>query len=133
MEFDVRVQSDDGSLPKDSVLAGWGDNFIGCGERSGRSLKTQETMRAGLEKAGFIDVHEQLYKVPLGPWARNKLLKETGLLNYHHWKSGLEGYAIWLLTKFGAPSPWTKEEVEVYLAKVRVELKNPKYHGYGFA
>lgn len=133
MEFDVRVNSDDGSLTPDKVLADWGNNFIGCGERAGHPLTTQETMRSAMEKAGFVDVHECLYKVPMGPWPRDRVLKEVGLLNYHHWKSGLEGYAMWLLTKFGAPSPWTKEEVEVYLAKVRTELNDTKIHGYGYA
>jgi hypothetical protein len=133
IEFDVRVKSDDGSLPADSVLAGWGDNFIGCGERAGRSLTTQETMRASIEAAGFVDVHERLYKVPMGPWAKDRLLKEVGLLNLQHWKSGLEGYAMWLLTKFGAPTPWTKEEVEIYLVNVRKELKDSRIHAYGYA
>lgn len=133
MEFDVRVHSDDNSLAPEKALAGWGNNFIGCSERAGRSLTTQETMRSAIEKAGFLDVHEQLYKVPMGPWPKDRVLKEVGMLNYHHWKTGLEGYAMWLLTKFGAPSPWTKEEVAVYLAKVRGELKDPKIHGYGYA
>ncbi|KAF3386801.1 Secondary metabolism regulator LAE1 [Penicillium rolfsii] len=133
IEFDVRVRSDDGSLPADSVLAGWGDNFIGCAERAGRSLTTQETMRASIEAAGFVDVHERLYKVPMGPWAKDKLLKEIGLLNLQHWTAGLEGYAMWLLTKFGAPTPWTKEEVELYLVNVRKELKDSRIHAYGYA
>ncbi|EPS30257.1 hypothetical protein PDE_05208 [Penicillium oxalicum 114-2] len=133
MEFDVRVRSDDGSLPPNSVLAGWGDNFIACAARAGRSLTTQETMRASIEAAGFVDVHERLYKVPMGPWPKDKVLKEVGLLNLEHWKSGLEGYAMWLLTKFGAPTPWTKEEVEIYLVNVRKELQNAHIHGYGYA
>lgn len=133
MEFDVRVKSDDGTLKPDSHLAGWGDNFIGCGERAGHPLTTQETMRGSIEKAGFIDVHEFIYKVPMGPWPKNKVLKEAGQLNFHHWSSGLEGYAMWLLTKYGAPEPWTTEEVQVYLANVRAELKSISLHAYGLA
>ncbi|KAJ5728604.1 uncharacterized protein N7483_003112 [Penicillium malachiteum] len=132
-EFDIRVYSDDGSLPKDSVLSEWGHMFIPCGERAGRPLTTQETMRGALKQAGFVDIQEKLYKVPMGPWPRDKLLKEVGLLNYHHWMVGLEGYAMWFLTNYGSPDPWTKDEVEVYLAKVRLDLRNTKYHGYGYA
>lgn len=133
MEFDIRVYSDDGSLPPDSALANWGDLFLPCAERAGRSLLTQETMRSAIEKAGFIDVREKLYKVPIGVWPKDKLLKEVGLLNHHHWKSGLEGYAMWLLTKFGAPEPWSKEEVQLHLTKVRKDLNNPRIHGYEYA
>ena len=35
-----------------------------------------------------------------------------------------------LLTHFGKPTPWTPEEVLVYMAKARNDLNNPKYHIY---
>ncbi|KAJ6183622.1 hypothetical protein N7519_004923 [Penicillium mononematosum] len=132
VEMDIRVYSDDGTLKKDSVLAGWGDLFLRCSERAGRSLRTQETMRGQMEKVGFVDAHEELYKIPLGPWAKDKQLKEAGQLQYAHWSTALEGWAMWLLTKFGEPEPWTKEEVQVYLARVRAELKDPHVHRYGY-
>jgi len=133
MEFDIRVKSDDDSLPKDSVLANWGETFIGCSERAGRPLTIQETMRAGMEKAGFVDLHEKVYKVPIGTWPRDRVLKEIGKLNYHHWVTGMEGYAMWLLTNFGDPAPWSVEEVQLYLAEVRMQLKDPSIHGYEYA
>lgn len=133
IELDVRVYSDDGTLKEDGVLATWGDNFIGCSERAGRSLLTQETMRGAMEKAGFVDVQEKPYKIPLGPWPRDKVLKEVGQLQYAHWVAALEGWAMWLLTKFGAPTPWTQQEVQVYLSKVRAELRNPRTHAYEYA
>ncbi|PCG99219.1 Hypothetical protein PENO1_054300 [Penicillium occitanis (nom. inval.)] len=131
-ELDVRVMSDDGTLPEDSLLAGWGPNFLGCGERSGRPLNTQTTMRAAIEKAGFIDVHEKLYKCPIGAWPKDPQLKDAGAINMEHWSSGLEGWAMWLLTKHGAPIPWSPDEVRVYVAKVRAELRNPKLHIYHY-
>ncbi|KAJ5547566.1 hypothetical protein N7513_004800 [Penicillium frequentans] len=130
MELDVRVYSDDGTLTKDHKLWGWGDMFIRCSERAGRSLRTHETMRSAMESAGFVDVHEEKYKIPIGPWPRDKLLKEAGYLQYAHWNAALEGWAMWLLTHFGEPEPWTKEEVQVYLAQVRAELKDPTIHAY---
>lgn len=132
VELDVRVYSDDGSMKADSYLAGWGNNFIGCSERAGRSLLTQETMRSSMEKAGFVDAEEKLYKIPLGPWPKDKVLKEVGQLQYLHWTAALEGWALWLLTKFGAPSPWSNDEVQVYLANVRAELKSPRTHAYEY-
>lgn len=132
VEFDIRCHSDDGTLKKDSLLAGWGDMFIRCSAQAGRSLTTQETMRGAMEKAGFVDTHEKLYRIPLGPWAKDKILKEAGQIHYAHWNAALEGWAMWLLTHFGEPVPWTKEEVHVYLAKVRLELKNPHTHGWNY-
>ncbi|KGO40325.1 hypothetical protein PEX1_062550 [Penicillium expansum] len=130
VEIDVRVYSDDGTLKKEHQLYGWGAMFIRCSERAGRSLRTNETMRSAIEEAGFVDVHEKRYKIPIGPWARDLTLKEAGHLQYGHWNAALEGWAMWLLTHFGEPEPWTKEEVQVYLAKVRKELSNPHIHAY---
>jgi hypothetical protein len=132
MEFDVRVRSDDDSLKQEHHLWRWGDMFIRCAERAGRSLNVHETMRTAIEKAGFVEVHEKRSRIPLGPWPRDKVLKEVGQLQYAHWNAALEGWAMWLLTHFGEPEPWTKEEVQVFLAQVRVELKNPRIHGYNW-
>lgn len=111
----------------------WCPNTIKAAEKSGRSIETAETMRGAIEKAGFVDVHEKTYKLPLGPWAKDPVLKEVGRLNYHHWAAGLEGWGMWLLTKFGAPEPWAKEEVQAYTGDIRRELKKPQLHAYQHA
>jgi hypothetical protein len=43
---------------------------------------------------------------------------------------GLEGLTIGMLTKRTATeNAWSMEEVQVFLAEVRVDLRNPKLHG----
>ncbi|OCK93441.1 S-adenosyl-L-methionine-dependent methyltransferase [Cenococcum geophilum 1.58] len=130
VEGDVRVLCDDDTLPADSSMASWGPQFLSCGERSCRKLDTIDTFMARIKKAGFVDVHEQEYKFPVGPWAKNKVYKELGKINMMHWDAGLEGWALWLLTKYGSPTPWTKEEVQVYVAKMKLDMKDPKIHSY---
>lgn len=83
-----------------------------------------------IKKAGFVDVHEEECKWPIGAWAKDQQLKEAGTINLQHWTSGMEGYGMYLLTKFGDPRPWTQTEVQVYVAKVRRELLNPYHHIY---
>ena len=34
------------------------------------------------------------------------------------------------MTHFAYPTPWTPEEVHVYLAKARQEINDPKLHAY---
>ncbi|KFY28414.1 hypothetical protein V493_02946 [Pseudogymnoascus sp. VKM F-4281 (FW-2241)] len=122
VELDVRVMSDDGSLKPDSLLAGWGQTFLDCGAHAGRALDTQTTMRDSIAAAGFTEIHEKLYKCPIGEWPKHPVYKDAGRVNAVHWKSGLEGWAMWLLTKHGRPQPWSADEVRVYVAKVRREL-----------
>lgn len=126
----MNVTSDDGSLPEDSLLRTWGPNTLRAAEKSGRPIDTMDTMRASIEKAGFVDVHEKLYKLPIGPWPKEPILKEAGRLDYQQFRAGIEGWGMWLLTKHGAPEPWTREEVLAYVTKLQAEIKNPHYHSY---
>ncbi|KAJ5310324.1 oxidoreductase [Penicillium atrosanguineum] len=130
IEASPYIECDDGSLPSDNVLCTWGPNVSDCGKRAGRDLDSIDTMQESIHKAGFVDIQEQSYKWPIGPWARDQKYKEAGIVNYQHWLSGMEGWCMWLLTKFGTPKPWTKEDVQVYNAKLRTELKNPHFHIY---
>lgn len=104
--------------------------MLNAAAKSGHPGGTLHTMRAAMEKAGFVDIHEKTYKWPIGGWARDPILKEAGAINYHQWKTGIEGWCMFLLTNFGDPMPWSKEEVMVYVAKLRAEVKNPRYHIY---
>ncbi|KGO75622.1 hypothetical protein PITC_050520 [Penicillium italicum] len=130
LEASPYIECDDDSLPADNILRSWGPALSACGKRAGRPLETIDMMQEAFRKAGFVDVHEKEYKWPIGPWARDQKFKEAGTVNYQHWMSGMEGWAMWLLCKFGAPKPWSKDEVIVYVAKLRAELKNPRYHIY---
>lgn len=123
---------DDNSIPEGSVLNDWGPNFLGCAERVGRPLNTQLTMKASIERAGFVDVQDKLYKCPIGGWPKNKIYKDAGRVNKEHWKAGLEGWAMWLLTKYGEPYPWSPEEVQVYVATMRNAINDPSVHTYHF-
>jgi hypothetical protein len=87
-------------------------------------------MPARIRNAGFVDIQDKVYKWPIGPWAKIRRYKEAGAINLEHWMMRLEGWCMWLLTKFGAPEPWTKEKVHVFVAQIRNEFQNPRFHIY---
>lgn len=45
---------------------------------TGKKLDTVNTTKARIEAAGFTNVQEKWYKVPLGDWAKNPIMKEAG-------------------------------------------------------
>lgn len=149
MEPDIVWRSDDGTLPADSVLAKWHTMFFPLCEKAGKPIDTFHHLRPRIEAAGFANVHEKLYKVPIGDWVKDPVLKEAGRFCKAQVLEGMEGYAMcvastptirqqadfdfrFLLTRFGEPTPWTPEEVQVYLAKARQLINNPKIHMYSF-
>lgn len=75
-------------------MAQWGPMFLRIGENIGRPLDTVDTMKAGIEAAGFVNVKEKVYKVPMGEWAKNEILKEAGRFSKISGLAGMEGYAM---------------------------------------
>lgn len=133
IEMNICCECDDGSVPADNVLFSWGPRFYAAGAKAGKPLDVTRTMRASIEKAGFVDIHEKNAKWPIGAWPKMKSLKEAGFVNMQHWLTGMEGYSMYLLTKYGDPVPWSKEEVQVYVAQMRKAVKNPRFHAYQYA
>lgn len=62
----------------------------------------------------------------MGRWPKDKKLKELGEYAYGAVASDIEGYVLYMANLQG----WSKEEVTVYAAHLRRELRNPAIHGY---
>ncbi|BCS17505.1 class I SAM-dependent methyltransferase [Aspergillus puulaauensis] len=125
-EQGVVPKSDDGTTDG-TALQEWGDVSVKAGDEFGKTLCALDTSRDGMIKAGFVDVVERRFKVPIGGWASDKRLKQLGLYNRLQWEEGVEGWCMFLLT---AVLGWSREEVELYLSRTRKALRNPKIHGY---
>lgn len=130
LETSVAPECEDNSVPPDSFIANWGPLMYRLGERAGRKMDTIDTMRSRIEKAGFINVHEKVYKVPTGGWAKNKLLKEVGKIRLQEFLGGVEGYITYLMMTFGEPEPWTMDQIQAFLAKTREEFNKPELHHF---
>lgn len=94
IEPDVHFYSDDGTLPPNSACAGWGKWCIDACAQGGRPLDIVETMKSTIEARGFTNVHEKIYKVPMGAWTKNRILKDAGRINKEHFLAGMEGYSM---------------------------------------
>ncbi|KAJ5947924.1 hypothetical protein N7466_000939 [Penicillium verhagenii] len=119
LEMSAVIECDDNSMAEDSVLRTWGQNLTRAAEKAGRRYGTMYTMQESIEKAGFTDVKVKDYKLPIGPWPRDKLLKEAGAINFHHWMEGMEGYCMWLLTR---NTEGTSEPTESLLSQGEEDL-----------
>lgn len=71
---------------------------------------------AMMRDAGFENVHEQIFHVPLGTWAKHPNLKMVGEYWRHILLVGAQAIALGPLTR---GCGWTREQVEVFLIEVR--------------
>lgn len=75
--------------------------------RANHPVNIMHTVRGSIVHAGFTNIHEQHYKVPVGDWPKNQMYKEFGTMNMLASKEGVEGYALYFLTTHGVPEPWS--------------------------
>ncbi|KAF2025084.1 S-adenosyl-L-methionine-dependent methyltransferase [Setomelanomma holmii] len=99
-----------------------------AGKKAGLNLRTSVSfLTSSLARAGFVDCQVLEYKLPIGPWARDKRLRNAGLLQLSAMLEGIEGLSLRLYTFYAG---WSLDELKILLAKVRSELKDPGCHTY---
>ena len=65
-------------------------------------------------------------KKPLGNWPKDPVLKEVGSLNQLMVEEDPEGFVLALANTLG----WSREEILVYIAYFRREVRSNKYRPY---
>lgn len=121
----MQYYSDDGSLTEDHHTLKWINTLLGAARTLGRDPSPGPQIEGWMRDAGFTNIVAQTYKVPIGPWAKDKRLKDIGLCNLVQTLEGLEGFSLRL---FCGVLGWKEEEVMILLAKVRSEMKAGKIH-----
>lgn len=124
-EVDINIHSEDKSLADDDPLRVWNQNCQKAIAVDDRSFSPGPHIRRWMEEAGYVNVKEYPFKLPIGVWPKDKDHKDVGALNYMQMVEGLEAYSLALYTRF---LKWSKEETLVFLPKVRKSLNDPKIH-----
>ncbi|KAL4944117.1 hypothetical protein BDV06DRAFT_116836 [Aspergillus oleicola] len=125
-EQSVVPKSDDGTT-NGTVFEEWGKVSQEAGDAFGKSLLILDEAKDRMIKAGFVDVVERRFKLPIGEWPSDPRLKRQGQFNRLVWFEGIEGWSMYLLTTV---LKWSRAEVELYLARMRKGLRNPRIHAY---
>lgn len=105
------MYSDDGSLPEDSHINEITMLTHAAAGKAGRPLDIYSMMRGEIEAAGFMNVRQQDYKMPIGTWPQLSTYKDAGRVCKEQWKKGIEGWCMYLFTKVCLISRlWTQTE-----------------------
>ncbi|ROT35342.1 S-adenosyl-L-methionine-dependent methyltransferase [Sodiomyces alkalinus F11] len=124
-DYDMRYFSEDGSLTEKHHTKKWIDTLLGAAAKVGREPIPGVKLREWAEEAGFENVTEKVFRMPIGPWAKNPDLKQVGHINLVQVLQGLEAFSLRL---FCDVEGWDEAEVTVLLANVRKELQSGAFH-----
>ena len=118
---------DDQTLPPDSKLLEWTRLLFEATAQAHRPMEYNTQTRAMLEWGRFVDISEEIIRVPLNSWPTDPYLKEVGRWYNLGLTEGLEALSLGPLTRVAG---WTKAEVEKLCSEVKKEVCNKKFHVY---
>ncbi|KAI1072047.1 hypothetical protein LB507_004962 [Fusarium sp. FIESC RH6] len=128
-EASPRLESDDDSVQDGSAINEWGKFFIEGGKKLGRTFTIidDDLQKKGMEEAGFVDIKTWDFKAPVGAWPKDPKMQEIGRFGHAAMDQDLEGFVLYMASFVLG---WSQEEVLVYCAQLRRELRNRSHHPY---
>ncbi|KAJ5670383.1 uncharacterized protein N7477_005746 [Penicillium maclennaniae] len=126
-EFEAWVLSDDGTHDRANMVMDWQDRLSEASKQFGKPMNIAGQLSGWMEDQGFANVTDDIYKCPVGGWAKNRRLKEIGRVGRLTILEVVEPYTLALFTRilgFGF------QDAQEYMEKVRAELVSNKFHLY---
>jgi hypothetical protein len=129
------LELQDGFLPvmsPDETLSGskmeeWAYKIAEGARALGKDWHRVEKYKEYMKEAGYVDIVETKFAWPVGTWAKDPKLKTLGIWARENFLSVLQGLSMAVMTRGLGMTP---QEVEIFLAEVRAEVKTRKVHCY---
>ncbi|KAL2797379.1 methyltransferase [Aspergillus keveii] len=125
--IDVNTYSDDETHLKAKCLLEGVKNMHAASKKFGKDMNTTNTWKARMEKIGFVNVTEEVYKLPQSPWPKDPKLKDLGRYHQVNMFEALPPYCYALFTRVLG---WERTEIEALVAGMRQELRDYSIHLY---
>jgi SAM-dependent methyltransferase len=120
------LKSVDGTLNGTS-LDEWQTACMAAAQKLGRPWTNSKNYGKYMADAGFVDIVDKQYYWATNQWVRGKKQKLQARWLQENLQDGL---AAWGLSTLSRGFGWSRERIEVLLAKARNDLKNPNIHAY---
>ncbi len=125
-DFYFPMEYPDEKKPTESALYKWNQMCLEGGAKNGRPWIHPQYYKKYLEEAGFEDVVERRFYWPIGPWAKGKYYQTLGRCTQEVLLTGLDAISFRVISALG----WNIDEIRVFLAQVRNNIKDPSLHAY---
>ncbi|KAF2630032.1 S-adenosyl-L-methionine-dependent methyltransferase [Macroventuria anomochaeta] len=127
-ELDSKVYCDDGTMPENWPLLEWSkDQDDAATNHLETPLRIANKLKRWYEQAGFVEVKEEVFHIPINEWAKEDRLKMFGKFMAQNMQAGLYG---WSVNYFNRAWGWTESEIRVKLARVHNSLFDKTVHAY---
>ncbi|KAH6984008.1 S-adenosyl-L-methionine-dependent methyltransferase [Ilyonectria destructans] len=122
-----RFMSDDDTAERAANAQFWIKTICNGAAKFGKPLDNAPQWKEQLKGAGFVDIQQEIHKIPIGEWPKDPKLKEIGRYQSVQELKFVDSYTPGV---FGRILGWSEEEIQVFMAKVKNDLKDPSIHLY---
>ncbi|KAH8688826.1 S-adenosyl-L-methionine-dependent methyltransferase [Talaromyces proteolyticus] len=126
-EYESVYKSDDDTVTRTPAISLWQQKLNEAAEAINQPMNLAQTLKDRLERAGFVDVRDDAYKIPVGPWPKDRRLKEIGYMLLFHCLEGLDAFT---LAPFSRVLSWSKEDIRQLTERVKKEFLTGTNHLY---
>ena len=77
-DTDITPRCDDGTMPDDTIFRTWERSARAFAEISRRRFFDAKMTKEEIEDAGFVEIEEKRYKIPLSAWSSDPRYRELG-------------------------------------------------------
>ncbi|KAI9708433.1 MAG: hypothetical protein M1820_003893 [Bogoriella megaspora] len=126
-EFMPSVYCDDSTMTPQHPFYQWTKLYDEAVMKMNRPGRIANKLKRWYEQAGFVDVQEIVFKLPINSWPKDEKLKRLGRLHEAVMQDGLQAFS---LAPFHRAFGWSKDEIEVSLVDARKSLSDRNVHTY---
>lgn len=119
--------ADDDTLKNAPHTVRWAELLDESSLKHGKRFNVAAHLEQWMIDAGFKNVKQEIFKVPVNPWPKDPKMKELGRYNMIHL---LEAIDPWSLALFTRQLGWSNEEFQAFFAGVRREIQDRSIHMY---
>ena len=110
---------DDDTMGDDWPFLEWTNFGDQAAVKAARPLRIAHRLKDWYEQAGFVDVQERIFKLPINSWPKDRHLKILGAMWEENLLSGLSGFSM---AHYSRVLSWSKEQIEVDLHSSSTEV-----------
>lgn len=128
VEIDWNPRSDDGSLRPDAYVVQWANEVFDAMDSFGRPMRMDSNLtKQRLAGAGFVDIREEIIKLPLNGWPADPAARDLGRWFNLGMRQSLYPLALAPLSRGRGRTP---AEIWDLSEKVRHEIYSITLHAY---
>ncbi|KAF5615166.1 methyltransferase [Fusarium tjaetaba] len=120
-EYDAWIFSDDDSCDRAPWTMEWVNKLDEASKMFGKQINVAKYHKQWMIDAGFEDVVERVYRIPIGPWAKDPTLKELGKFELTHMQMSVESHTPALFTRVWN---YSHDQVMVLMEGVKREFRS---------